>query len=146
MTVPLAQEEMAFNASTVPGGISRSRRALDKNEAESGEVLLWRVLGFGGHANPLVYSRIATVAARMGQALLFPQTADGIAHGRLQLYVDDPAVVVMGSRAEQQAAIDLLVTWFLVLGIPFPGRRDISRWQNNHIRGWASISWSRSRG
>ena len=123
MTVPLAQEEMAFNASVVPGGISRSRKALDDDEAESGEVLLWRVLGFGGHANPLVYSRIATVASRTGQALLFPQTADGIAHGRLQLYVDDPAVVVSGSVAEQRAAIDLLVTWFLVLGIPLSWKK-----------------------
>ena len=63
------------------------------------------------------------MAARTGQALLFPDTSDGVAHGRLQLYVDDPALVVMGSLEEQRMAIDLLVTWFLVLGIPLSWRK-----------------------
>ena len=52
MTVPLSEAEMAFNASTIPGGTTRSRKALDKDEASSGTILLWRVLGFGGHATP----------------------------------------------------------------------------------------------
>ena len=123
MTIPLSEAEMAFNASIVPDSISRTRKKLDESEPTSGTILLWRVLGFGGHANPLVYSRIATMAARSGQALLFPQAGGGFGHGRLQLYVDDPALVVVGSPVEQQRAIDLLVTWFLVLGIPLSWKK-----------------------
>ena len=63
------------------------------------------------------------MAARTGQALLFPETSNGVAHGRLQLYVDDPALVVVGNLEEQKMAIDLLVTWFLVLGIPSSWRK-----------------------
>ena len=123
MTVPLCESEMAFNASVVPSGITRTRKGLDDKEPETGTILLWQVLGFGGHANPLVYSRIATMAARTGQALLFPETGNGIAHGRLQLYVDDPALVVVGTLEEQHRAIDLLVSWFLVLGIPLSWKK-----------------------
>ena len=119
MTIPLAREEMTYNASTVPKGITRTRSALDSEEPSTGTVLLWRVLGFGGHANPLVYSRVASFTSRSGQALLFhPQQKSGIGHGRLQLYVDDPALVVAGNRKQQMEAIDLLVCWYLVLGIP----------------------------
>ena len=71
MTIPLAREEMAFNASIVPAGIRRSRSPLEAGEPEVGTILLWRVLGFGGHANPLVYARVASFAARSGQGLLF---------------------------------------------------------------------------
>ena len=119
MTVPLAKEEMAFNASVIPAGIRRNREPLEAGEPTEGTILLWRVLGFGGHANPLVYSRVASFAARSGQGLLYhPSSVSGLAHGRLQLYVDDPALTLAGSEEEQNRAIDLLVLWFLVLGIP----------------------------
>ena len=63
------------------------------------------------------------MAARSGQALLQHPIGGGIGHGRLQLYVDDPALVVEGTLAEQKAAIDLLITWFLVLGIPLSWKK-----------------------
>ena len=70
-----------------------------------------------------VYSRIATMAARTGQALLQHPAAGGIGHGRFQLYVDDPALVVEGTLSEQKATIDRLITWFLVLGIPLSWKK-----------------------
>ena len=78
------------------------------------------MLGFGGHSNPLTYSRIACFAARSGQALLMdpPSSSNDVAQARLQLYVDDPAITLKGTLAQQHAAIDLLTLWWLVLGIP----------------------------
>ena len=119
MTLPLHPAEMPFNTSSVPHGISRSRAALYPGEPQSGQFLVWRVLGFGGHSNPLTYSRAATFAARSGQALLIrPREKTGVAEGRLQLYVDDPILTVEGNIEEQHCAIDLLVLWWLCLGIP----------------------------
>ena len=119
MTIPLAREEMPYNTSVVPESLTRTRPPLDDAEPSTGTVLVWRVLGFGGHANPLVYARIASFACRSGQGLLQHETAHSkIAHGRMQLYVDDPAVVLSGDLFQQKEAIDVLVLWWLVLGIP----------------------------
>ena len=41
-----------------------------------------------------------------------------IAQGRLQLYVDDPALTLRGSADQQQVAIDAVLLWWLCLGIP----------------------------
>ena len=91
---------------------------------EEFEARLRRVLGFGGHANPLVYARVASFACRSGQALLFqqPEQSD-VAHARIQLYVDDPAVTLSGNETQQQEAIDILVLCRLVLGIPLSWKK-----------------------
>ena len=90
MSVPLSREEMPYNTSVVPESLTRSRPPLDEHEPTTGKVLVWRVLGFGGHANPLVYARIASFASRSGQTLLYHDTDKSrIAHSRIQLYVDD---------------------------------------------------------
>ena len=82
------------------------------------------MLGFGGHVNPLVYSRVATFAARSGQALLqHAREVSSFAHGRIQLYVDDPAVVLEGTDQERNDAVDVLVLWWLLLGIPFSWKK-----------------------
>ena len=105
-----------FNASFVPQGLTRNRQPLFEGEPETGTVLLWRVLGFGGHANPLVYSRVACFACRSPQALLLPKpTKGGPAQGRLQLYVDDPALTLSGDPLQRQRAIDIFTLWLLVL-------------------------------
>ena len=81
--------------------------------------MVWKVLGFGGHSNPLVYSRVASFGARTDQALLHHEPSlSGIGRGRLQVYVDDPALVVEGSLVEQQEAVHVAVLWLLVLGAP----------------------------
>ena len=124
MTVPLAIEEMPFNTSVVPQGLVRTRAGLDDTEPKEGKLLVWRVLGFGGHANPLIYARVACFAARSGQALLFhPTSQSGYAHGRLQLYVDDPAIVLYGDQHQQVEAIDVLISWWLLLGIPLSWKK-----------------------
>ena len=119
MTIPLAEEERPFNCTVIPAGIRRNRAQHYMNEPVVGTFVCWRVLGFGGHANPLIYGRVATVAARSGQALLLesPDTSC-VAQARLQLYVDDPIVVVTGSKVQRREAVDVLLLWWLILGIP----------------------------
>ena len=94
MTVPLHVDEQPFNCAEVPGI----------------GFIVWQVLGFGGKANPLVFGRVGSFAARYGQALLDPVRA------RHQLYVDDPAVVVAGELEELHVETDLLLTFWLALG------------------------------
>ena len=119
MTLPLHPSEQPFNCSVAPHLVHRRRDRLHPTEPDVGSFLVWRVLGFGGHSNPLTYSRVACFAARSGQALLtaLPEHG-GIARGRLQLYVDDPVLTLEGSPDEQHAAIDVLCLWWLILGIP----------------------------
>ena len=120
MTLPLADAERPFNTSVAPHTVSRTRPPLYDGEPSKGKFLVWRVLGFGGHSNPLTYSRVACFAARSGQALLMepPSSSNHIAQGRLQLYVDDPAITLKGTVEQQHAAVDLLTLWWLVLGVP----------------------------
>ena len=47
----------------------------------------------------------------------------GIAHDRIQLYVDDPAVVLSGDTSQQQEAMDVLVLWWLILGFPLSWKK-----------------------
>ena len=122
MSVPLAYEELRFNCSAVPNGVARSRKSSYPGEPEKGTFVIWRVLGFGGHAGPLVYSRIATMASRSTQALL-NCTATEARQARLQLYVDDPIVVASGSDADRQEQLDLAILWWLIMGIPLSWKK-----------------------
>ena len=72
------------------------RDPLDPEEPLEGRCVVWKVLGFGGKPNPLVYSRAASFAMRTGQAL-FSQSPSAVCRVRGQLYVDDPAVGFSGS-------------------------------------------------
>ena len=100
----------------------RHRKPLYKDEPSAGTFVVWAVLGFGGKPNPLVFARAAAFAARTGQALFRPALgAPGCevsGHARLQLYVDDPIFTVVGTPAERALAVDLLILWWLVLGLP----------------------------
>ena len=71
MQIPLAKAEMRYNCAAVPQGLRRDRAPLDDAEPSLGSFVVWRVLGFGGRPNPLVYSRVASFAMRSAQAL-FP--------------------------------------------------------------------------
>ena len=96
-------------------------------------------LGLAGARTPfIVFSRVASFASRTAQALLGPDLAsaeapplDCSAPGRVQLYVDDPIVSVRASEERAHATLDLVVLWWLVLGIPCLGRKVFSR------RGWS---------
>ena len=87
----------------------------------TGNFVVWRVLGFGGRPNPVVFSRGASFAARCAQGLLEPadpskrdSVARLVAYGRLQLCVDDPVLVVVGSESQRQAAFDIVILMWLL--------------------------------
>lgn len=71
----------------------------------------WKTLGFVGNTFPLAYARHASFAARTAQALLDPQTA------KLQLYVDAPALAMVGTEQWSLAEGSIPILWWLVLGI-----------------------------
>ena len=103
--IPLHPDEYANNCTNLEEPVRRARDALDADEAECGTFLVWRVLGFGGRPNPLIYARVASLLCRTGQSLWRPSLASEggskeIAPGRMQLFVDDPAVALLGNRKE----------------------------------------------
>ena len=122
MSIPLALTERRFNCAEVREGLQRRRPKLDEHEVDEGSFVLWRVLGFGGRPNPLVYSRAASFAMRSAQALLGPPTKKdqkkGLARGAGQLFVDDPIWGLVGTAEEREEAADLILLWWLCLGIP----------------------------
>ena len=122
MGIPLAQSEWAFNACEVKKPIRRTRPPATTDEAEEGRVIVWTVLGFGGRANPLVFARCAAFACRSAQGLLRPSWgASGCTSAgptRLQMYVDDPVATTLGTPEETATAIDLIMLWWMLLGIP----------------------------
>ena len=117
MSIPLADSEKAYNCCVVDASVKRLREARYAGEPEVGHCVVWDVLGFGGKPNPLVYSRAASFAMRTGQAL-FRQSPRSSVTARAQLYVDDPAVVFAASSGTMSQAVDLLLLWWLCLGIP----------------------------
>ena len=121
MSIPLA-EERRYNCTTVAVGLKRSRPSLRADEPQEGTCILWRVLGFGGRPNPLLYSRAASFAARTAQALLgLPEPSfqiKGVARSRLQLYVDDPVLAAAGTKKQIDTAFDLALLWCMCLGVP----------------------------
>ena len=127
MQVPLAKTEMRYNCASVPQGLLRSRSPLTPDEPERGTFVIWQVLGFGGRPNPLVYSRVASFAMRTAQAL-FPEKCSTRAKGKGQLYVDDPILVMTGSEAEVQTAMDIWLLWMLVLGVPLAWKKGSLTW------------------
>ena len=70
MSVPLAQAELPFNCCSLGAPVDRGRESLYPGEPSSGSFVVFRVLGFGGKPNPLVFARLASFAARSAQALL----------------------------------------------------------------------------
>ena len=117
MSIPLCDSEKPYNCAVMKEEILRKREALDNDEPEKGKCIVWNVLGFGGKPNPLVYSRVASFAMRTAQAMFQRKPTEG-PRLRSQLYVDDPAVTASGSEEEVQLAFDLVLAWWLALGIP----------------------------
>jgi hypothetical protein len=70
MSIPLHPSEQCYNCTEVEFPLERQRDALLKNEVKKGKFVVWRVLGFGGKPNPLIYSRAASFAMRTAQALV----------------------------------------------------------------------------
>jgi len=133
MSIPLDRREWSVNCCQLSEDIVLSRRPLFDSEPRKGKFILWAVLGFGGKPNPLVFSRVASFAARTAQGLLRPtplaQGHPRASPGRVQLYVDDPTVSVAGPAESNALAIDLVALWWLSLGIPLAWRKG--SWSDN---------------
>jgi len=127
MSIPLHPDEQRFNCANAGFVVRRSREALMEGEPSEGTFVIWRTLGFGGKPNPLVFSRVASFASRSAQALLGsvsdPVQTTAPAPGNLQLYVDDPVVSVRSRQAEAHETLDLVIAWWLVLGIPLSWKK-----------------------
>ena len=101
-------------------------------EPESGQLVVWRVLGFGGRPNPLVFGRLTSILMRAAQATLTSATdrTDDVEHSprglpefaaatsRLHLYVDDAAALFAGAVPATEECFDLLLLLWLTLGAP----------------------------
>ena len=134
MSVPLAGPERRYNCAALPRDIRRARAPLHPREPETGRVIAWRVLGFGGRPNPLVFGRLTAVLMRLGQAILTARrelqgelaqslaeesdAAFADAAARAHLYVDDAAIALCGGRAEIEESFDLLLIVWLIMGAP----------------------------
>ena len=55
MGTPLDDRELPFNCCETEHPVQLERPRLDDDEPTVGHFILWLVLGFGGHPNPLVY-------------------------------------------------------------------------------------------
>ena len=189
MSIPLSKSEWRFNCANTGFALRRAREDLYDGEPRVGTFVVWRVLGFGGRPNPLVFSRAASFACRCAQALLgpasreerqaarhtppckqvagegappFKQVAgegagqqhgnDGnhevshndwsdIAYGRLQLYVDDPALTLRGTPDQIQVAMDVVMMFWLALGVPLAWKKGETFAQHEPHR-WIGIVYA----
>ena len=66
----MAAGERRYNCAELPTAIDLGRAPLHPDEPPSGRMVVWRVLGFGGRPNPLVFGRITAAIMRMAQTLL----------------------------------------------------------------------------
>ena len=131
MSIPLHEDERRFNCAHTGFQLSRTRTSIYDGEPERGGFVVWRTLCFGGRPNPLVFSRVASFACRTAQALLGTSVTsvpcpDSPSAGRAQLYVDDPIVSVRATEERAKFDLDLVMLWWLVLGIPLS-------WKKGHL-------------
>jgi len=143
MTIPLAKCEMRYNCARLSEPIPLKREP-DPEEAAAGDFIVWRVLGFGGRPNPLVFARVAAFAARSAQALFKTSRYDtlgceGVGALRLQLYVDDPIAAVQGKKREITRALDMLMLWWLVIGMPLAWRKGTLSY---HSHAWIGVLYA----
>ncbi|CAK0893320.1 unnamed protein product, partial [Prorocentrum cordatum] len=103
MTVPLCADGQPFSAAEIP----------DLGSPGNVAYVVRNVFGFGGRANPLVHSRFGSFAARSARAIW---AAVGV---NLRACTGGPSVVARGSTAECAVTLDVILTWWLVPGIPF---------------------------
>ena len=136
MSIPLAPEERRFNCAVLPEPIELGRPPLHALEPAAGKMIVWRVLGFGGRPNPLIFGRVTAALMRTAQGILTCLTdaaaCAGSRHGspsdhpadyldaraRAHLYVDDAAVALAGDDQDIIESFDLLLLFFLVMGAP----------------------------
>jgi len=74
---------------------------------------VFRRLCCGMAAAPLVWCRVGAAAGRLGQALFLPTEL------RLQIFVDDPAIVTKGTSEERAWLLGVLLLFWAALGFKF---------------------------
>ena len=147
MSIPIRPEEQRFNCAHSGGELVRTRDPIYHGEPSSGHFVVWRTLGFGGRPNPLVFSRAASFSARTAQALLktdlSANDSDELAPGRLELYVDDPIVSVRATQDKAMETFDVVILWWLVLGLPLSWKKGtLSR--GSEVHRWIGIDYTLS--
>ena len=105
-------EDAFMSTGTLPEEQRFTAAQVDDPSSDTGSfVYVWHTLGFGGKTFPLVYARPASFASRSAQALLDCERA------LLQLYVDDPALALVGTKQWALEEASLPILWWLVLGL-----------------------------
>ena len=155
MSLAIHPAERRFNCAHTTAAIERTRPPLFEEEANRGKFVVWKVLGFGGRPNPLVFSRAASFACRLAQGLLGrpptkPDSDDeneknelDMVEARLQLYVDDPVITVKGTEAACGRALDYVLMLWLAMGIPLSWKKGRLYHENEEHR-WIGILFSMS--
>lgn len=115
MSIRLDERECPYNCTSVDAGVTRTRPPMRTGEPTAGTVIVIASARVRRQAQPLVYSRAASIASCTAQALV---SASPEVQGALQLYVDDPILVVSGSQDNVRETFDLVLIWWLLLGIP----------------------------
>ena len=150
MSLPLHPDEMRFNCARAETRLTRNRESLYHLEPTTGTFVVWRVLGFGGRPNPLLFARAASFATRTAQALLgtvIPEARSAneylkrTAHGMLQTFVDDPALSVRGSWNQAAVSFDIVIAWWLALGIPLSWKKG-AVYSGDAVHRWIGIDYS----
>jgi hypothetical protein len=83
-------------------------------------LLAWysfKCVAFGLACGPLLWGRLAALAARLAQAIFFPQEL------RMQVFVDDPVIAVAGTRDERYTLITMLLLFWAALGFRFSWKK-----------------------
>jgi len=123
MSIPLDARERRYNVAEVEVPMRRTRGPVEPREPSEGTILSWRVLGFGGRPNPLIFSRVVGMLLRATQMMFDPGVADPVALRawpalRAQLYVDDTVGTFLGSDAAIEEGFDVLLSFWLACGAP----------------------------
>ena len=141
MSLAIHPSERRFNCAHTTVEVERQRPALFEGEVVKGKFVVWRVLGFGGRPNPLVFSRAASLACRAAQGLIGVDRVDGVAEVRCQLYVDDPVVTVRGTPEACRTSLDLVIMLWLSMGIPLAWKKGQLYGKDEPHR-WIGIMYS----
>ena len=140
MSIPLATAERVYNCCAVPSGLHRTRPEAYPGEPEQGSFVVWTVLGFGGKPNPLLFARFASFAMRTGQCVANKVCKkSGVVHS--QVYVDDPALTVVGPPKQYQHALDCILIWWLLLGLPLSWKKG-HYYDNGQKHVWIGVEFS----
>lgn len=137
MSLAIHPLERRFNCAHTTGTVKRSRPPLFEEEVAEGRFVVWKVLGFGGRPNPLIFSRAASLACRMAQGLV-AKNLDDDAEARIQLYVDDPIITVRGSEEKCQETLDHIIMLWLAIGIPLSWKKG-HLYEGNQVHRWIGI-------